>query len=196
MSPWRLLATAATTRKKVADHPRVRVLRFESGQDIAHTSRSFATLRAIYPDISFVWIMGADNLAVFHLWKDWRWIMENAPMVIFDRPGYRAAALFSPAAAAYQDCRASGSDLLDFAFRPPPVWAFLTGPLSPISSSFSAAFHGVSRRSGVNLLSFLPAGGRPGAIVYVLHVARRRPSPVFCPRRLATRESGEKERDG
>ena len=60
------------------------------------------TLRALkrrYPSRRFVWLMGADNLAQFHLWKDWRAIAREMPIAVVARPGYDAAALASPAMA-------------------------------------------------------------------------------------------------
>lgn len=49
------------------------------------------TLRAIvrrYPHRRFVWIMGADNLAQLHLWRDWRRIARLMPIAVIARPGY------------------------------------------------------------------------------------------------------------
>ena len=39
------------------------------------------------PDVRFVWIMGADNLRQFHLWRHWRAIADLVPIVVVDRPG-------------------------------------------------------------------------------------------------------------
>lgn len=58
------------------------------------------TLRALkrrYPKREFVWLMGSDNLAQFHLWKDWRSIARTMPIAVIARPGYNAAAMASPA---------------------------------------------------------------------------------------------------
>ena len=60
------------------------------------------TLRAIerrYPKHRFVWLMGSDNLAQFHRWRDWRGIARTMPIAVVARPGYDAAALASPAMA-------------------------------------------------------------------------------------------------
>lgn len=60
------------------------------------------TLRAIkrrYPKRRFVWIMGSDNLAQFHLWKDWRNIAREMPIAVIARPSYDAGAIASPAMA-------------------------------------------------------------------------------------------------
>lgn len=58
------------------------------------------TLRALvrrYPRRRFIWLMGADNLAQFHRWKDWRTIARTMPIAVIARPGYDAAAMASPA---------------------------------------------------------------------------------------------------
>ena len=53
------------------------------------------TLRALlrrYRRRRFIWLMGADNLVQFHLWKDWREIAETVPIAVATRPGYDEAA--------------------------------------------------------------------------------------------------------
>ena len=60
------------------------------------------TLRALgrrFPRRRFVWLMGADNLAQFHLWKDWREIAQEMPIAVVARPGYDDQAVASPAMA-------------------------------------------------------------------------------------------------
>lgn len=60
------------------------------------------TLRAItrrYPKRQFIWLMGADNLAQFHRWKDWRTIARTMPIAVIARPGYSNAVVASPAMA-------------------------------------------------------------------------------------------------
>lgn len=58
------------------------------------------TLRALirrYPKRRFIWLMGADNLAQFHRWKDWRTIAALVPIAVIARPGYDGAAHAAPA---------------------------------------------------------------------------------------------------
>nr|WP_221773798.1 nicotinate-nucleotide adenylyltransferase [Novosphingobium piscinae] len=60
------------------------------------------TLRALvrrYPRRRFVWLMGADNLAQFHRWRDWRGIARTVPIAVIARPGYDGPAVASPAMA-------------------------------------------------------------------------------------------------
>lgn len=60
------------------------------------------TLRALvarYPAHDFVWLMGADNLAQFDRWKDWRDSARMMPIAVIARPGYDDDAMASPAMA-------------------------------------------------------------------------------------------------
>lgn len=66
------------------------------------TRYTIDTLRAVarrWPKRRFVWLMGADNLAQFHRWKNWRGIARAMPIAVIARPGYDAAAVASPAMA-------------------------------------------------------------------------------------------------
>ena len=60
------------------------------------------TLRALkrrFQRREFVWLMGSDNLAQFHRWKDWRTIARTMPIAVIARPGYNQDAMTSPAMA-------------------------------------------------------------------------------------------------
>jgi nicotinate-nucleotide adenylyltransferase len=85
--------------------------------------------------VRFVWIMGADNLAGFDRWQRWREIFTMVPIVVVDRPGWRMKALASKAARAFAAARLPESEAAGLALRPAPAWAFLTGPLSHMSST-------------------------------------------------------------
>jgi nicotinate-nucleotide adenylyltransferase len=64
------------------------------------TRYTYATLKALtrrFPERQFVWLMGADNLAQFHLWGHWRSIPRLVPIAVVGRPGYDADALMAPA---------------------------------------------------------------------------------------------------
>ncbi len=64
------------------------------------TRYTIDTLRALirrYPRRRFVWIMGADNLAQFHRWRDWRRIAALVPIAVVSRPGYDDDAPMAPA---------------------------------------------------------------------------------------------------
>ena len=54
-------------------------------------------LRRRFPAVCFFWIIGTDNLAVFHRWRDWKTIAALVPIVVVDRPGSTVRARLSPA---------------------------------------------------------------------------------------------------
>ena len=74
---------------------RVTVIERELGS--VYTIDTLRALKRRYPRFEFVWLMGADNLASFHRWKDWRGIARSAPIAVVTRPGYEGDALMAPA---------------------------------------------------------------------------------------------------
>ena len=88
-----------------------------------------------YPQAKFVWLMGADNLAQFHLWQDWQWIMENVPIGVLARPGQQISARLSVAANRYERFRLRGREAALLARSPAPAWCFINLPMVNLSSS-------------------------------------------------------------
>jgi len=77
----------------------IRVTAIERELGTRYTADSLRALTRMFPARRFVWLMGADNLAQFHLWKNWRAIAREMPIAVIARPGYDDAALASPAMA-------------------------------------------------------------------------------------------------
>ncbi|MEN8895593.1 MAG: nicotinate-nucleotide adenylyltransferase, partial [Yoonia sp.] len=84
--------------RAVMDHPRVTVTNIEERLGTRFTAETISALQDQYPGVRFVWLMGADNLAQFHRWQDWQWIMQNVPVGVIARPGDRISARLSKAA--------------------------------------------------------------------------------------------------
>jgi nicotinate-nucleotide adenylyltransferase len=121
--------------QRVMRHPRVRITDVEARLGTRYTAETLQRLMAIYPGVRFVWLMGADNLASFHLWQDWEWIMTTVPVGIFARPGTRLAARGARAAEEYAACRLPAEAAKLLPTRQPPAWCFLNMPMSPASST-------------------------------------------------------------
>ena len=119
----------------VADHPRIRITAFEAAAGLRYTADTIRYLTDRRPDVRFVWVMGADNLATFHHWQDWRSIMRRVAVAVVDRPGDRHAAASALAAQAYRRFRIDEGRVKTLASRPPPAWAFIHSPLDPASST-------------------------------------------------------------
>lgn len=66
----------------------VRVTAIERELGTRYTVDTLAAIVKRYPKKRFIWLMGADNLDQFHLWRDWRRIARTVPIAVIARPGY------------------------------------------------------------------------------------------------------------
>ncbi len=128
--PERMQAARALMR-----HPRVTVTDIEARLGTRYTAQTIAALRRRYPGVRFVWIMGADNLAQFHRWQDWRWIIDTVPVGVIARPGQRIGARRSMTAKVYRDARVTGRAAHVLGRLEAPAWSFINVPMSHASSS-------------------------------------------------------------
>jgi nicotinate-nucleotide adenylyltransferase len=93
------LAARLDSARRMARRARIRVTAIERDLGTRYTVDTLRKLLRRYPKRRFVWLMGADNLAQLHLWRDWRTIARLMPIAVIGRPGYDADALASPAMA-------------------------------------------------------------------------------------------------
>lgn len=107
------LAARVASGKAAARRAPIRVTAIEQAIGTRYTVDTLRALIRRYPRRRFVWIMGADNLAQFHRWKDWRTIARLVPIAVFARPGYEAKAMASPAMAWLRRYRRSAAALSD-----------------------------------------------------------------------------------
>ena len=121
--------------RRVMDHPQLTVTDIETELGTRYTSRTLAALQERYRRVNFVWLMGSDNLADFHNWRDWQGIFNSVPIAVLARPGSRMAALRSPAARRFRASRLSEDAARLLAEAPPPAWCFLNITLNPASST-------------------------------------------------------------
>ena len=91
------LAARFASAKLAAKGAPIRPTAIERELGTRYTVDTLAALIRRYPKRRFIWLMGADNLAQFHLWRDWRRIAELVPIAVVARPGYDAQALTAPA---------------------------------------------------------------------------------------------------
>lgn len=90
------LAARVASAKAAARHLRIRVLALA---DDRYTVDTVAALVDDHPQTRFIWLMGADNLAQFDRWRDWRGLSRTVPIAVFARPGYSLYGLGAPAMA-------------------------------------------------------------------------------------------------
>mgnify|MGYP003864549793 CR=1 FL=1 len=93
------LAARMTAARKLMRDPRIVVTGFEADIGAVYSYQTVDFLRRACPGVHFVWVMGADNLAQLHRWRDWRGIARLMPIAVIARPGYDAHAIAGPAMA-------------------------------------------------------------------------------------------------
>ena len=96
MAPLSARVSSAIEQARLAP---IRVTAIERELGTRFTVQTLAAIKRRYPHREFVWLMGSDNLAQFHRWKDWRGIARSMPIAVIARPGYDADAVASPAMA-------------------------------------------------------------------------------------------------
>lgn len=119
----------------VIDDPRVEITDIEAQLGTRYTAETLSALGQTYPGVRFVWLMGADNLAQFHLWQDWQQIMQTVPVGVLARPGQRISARMSRAARLYAPYRIAGRNSQLLAHAAAPAWCFVNVPMVDVSST-------------------------------------------------------------
>lgn len=132
--PAPLAARLEAARALIHD-PRVTVTDIEARLGTRATVDTLAALIRLYPQVRFVWLMGADNLAQFHRWERWRDILAMAPVAVFARPGQRLPALTSPVAHIMRGARLPSAKAGLLGRAAPPAWIYLDMPMRPESST-------------------------------------------------------------
>jgi nicotinate-nucleotide adenylyltransferase len=129
------LGERAEAARKIADDPRIDISCLEAVIGVRYTVDTIIHLRRRVSGVHFVWIMGADNLAQFHRWKDWRRIASEVPIAVIDRPPQSFRALAAPAAQALARYRLPENQAARLAEQPAPAWVFLSGMKLTLSST-------------------------------------------------------------
>ena len=85
MAPF---AARLASARAMARRSRIRVSDIEQRLGTRYTVDTVGAIIARYPADRFIWLMGADTVAQFHQWKDWRRLAATLPIAIMSRPGY------------------------------------------------------------------------------------------------------------
>lgn len=125
----------------VARGPDMTVSDFESRIGVQWTIDTLRALKARHPGVRFVWLMGSDNLASFHLWRGWTDILRLLPVAVVARPGSLLESRAAPAAARFARFRLPQEKARLLPHMQAPAWTYLTAPLNPRSSSAIRALH-------------------------------------------------------
>ncbi len=136
------LAERLAACARLAQSPRMRVTAFEAQLKTPYTAATLRFLQRRYPGVTFIWVMGADNLATFHNWQQWRVIARDMPIAVVDRPGWRFRALSSPAVHALSRKRLPEAQSPMLGRTNGVRWTLLSTRLSHASSTQLRAIRG------------------------------------------------------
>ena len=98
---------------------------------VTRTARTLQILAERYPNVDFVWLMGADNLAQMPRWWRWTEIFHAARVAVFDRSPYSYRALAG--AAAQRFARVGKPERLWS--RETPTWTYVAIRRHPASAT-------------------------------------------------------------
>ena len=144
---WWIVTTTNPLKKNKVDYKKrlkkvkrflmnhhIKVLEIQDLSKNTYTVDLLEYLFKKFPQKKFIWLMGADNLFSFHLWRDWKKIFYNIPIAIFDRPPYSLSISKAKAILYFKEDRINSKLSRNLKFMKPPKWLFLTG-LTNLQSS-------------------------------------------------------------
>ena len=144
---WWIVTTTNPLKKNKVDYKKrlkkvkrflmnhhIKVLEIQDLSKNTYTVDLLEYLFKKFPHKKFIWLMGADNLVSFHLWRNWKKIFYNIPIAIFDRPPYSLSISKAKAILYFKEDRINSKLSRNLKFMKPPKWLFLTG-LTNLQSS-------------------------------------------------------------
>jgi nicotinate-nucleotide adenylyltransferase len=128
------LAERLAGARKIGDGRRVLATAIEAAFHTRYTVDTLRLLLRRFPNVCFVWIMGADILEQLPRWRRWQDIAQRLAFVVLPRPSYTYQALAGQAA---HRLRAVRRPSREAALLPggSPGWAFLPGRQNALSAT-------------------------------------------------------------
>ena len=133
MAPLHARVRSAMTQARRAP---IKVTAIERELGTRYTVDTLKSIEKRFAKRDFVWLMGSDNLAQFHIWREWREIARTMPIAVIARPGYDADAVASPAMAWLRRYQVSAAQFKQGPIRSAP--ALVTLRFDPDSRSATA----------------------------------------------------------
>jgi nicotinate-nucleotide adenylyltransferase len=120
---------------QVAAHPRIFATDVETLLGTQFTVDTLASLQKYHPNVRFIFLMGADSLASFHRWKNWRKLAAIMPIAVLPRPGYGGGCWSTPAGAWFGKWRKPQAQARQWQTWRTPALVILSFPLSTLSAT-------------------------------------------------------------
>lgn len=122
------LAARLASAQRAARRSRIRATAIERELGTRYTIDTLRKLVRRYPQHRFIWLMGADNLAQLHRWRDWRSIARLMPIAVIARPGYDDHARAARAMGWLRRCVRPADQKRQWTDWRPPALVFLRFP--------------------------------------------------------------------
>ncbi|PTQ13530.1 nicotinate-nucleotide adenylyltransferase [Sphingomonas oleivorans] len=133
------LSARLASANRMARNAPIRPTAIEQRLGTRYTVDTLARLVRRYPDRRFIWLMGADNLAQFHRWREWRRIARTVPIAVIARPGYDKAARATRAMGWLRHVVRPSSQARNWTTWSPPALVLLRFRLDPNSATRARA---------------------------------------------------------
>jgi nicotinate-nucleotide adenylyltransferase len=129
------LAARLASANRLARGTRIVPTAIEARLGTRYTADTLRKLVRLYPNRRFIWLMGADNLAQFDQWRDWRAIARTMPIAVIARPGYDGLAQNAPAMGWLRRFVRRSSHLKNWTLWSPPALVLLRFRPDPSSAT-------------------------------------------------------------
>jgi nicotinate-nucleotide adenylyltransferase len=127
------LAERLAGARAIADGRRVIATDLERHLGTRYAIDTIRALRRRFPRVTFIWLMGADNLTELPRWRRWMSLAGQTAFAVLPRPGYSHRALAGQAARRLRHARlpARAAPVLADA----PGWLFLPARENALSAT-------------------------------------------------------------
>ena len=142
------LADRLDSAREIADGRHVIASDIERHLGTRFTVDTLRALRTRFPRVTFIWLMGADNLAQLPRWRGWMRIARQTKFAVIPRPTYTHRALAEQAARRLRRWRVPARQAPALAASDGPGWVFLGSRENPASATMIRRNAGWSPRHG------------------------------------------------
>jgi nicotinate-nucleotide adenylyltransferase len=113
----------------------IKVTDFEARIGTRYSIDTVGELLRRHPRDRFIWLMGADTVADFHHWKQWRSFAQSVPIAVISRPGYEGDARAARAMGWLRRFVRPSSQARNWTDWSPPAILLLRLPPDPTSAT-------------------------------------------------------------
>ena len=159
MAPF---AERLASAQLLCDGRRIIATAIEAKLGSRYTWMTLKRLHRLFPNVDFVWLMGADNLEHFARWQHWQRIAGQTALGILPRPEHNTAALASRAAHRLRHARLPARAASRLAAAQTPAWIFLPAAQNALSATALRAAKLVASAAETTIIDAAPRSATNG----------------------------------